>query len=83
MSTLLEPCFRSSCACGSVVLETFGPPIVAAACHCADCQVAGRQIEVLAGPARVLDSNGGTAFLLFRLTSPPFLLARSRTATEL
>jgi uncharacterized protein DUF6151 len=66
MPALPTPRLTSSCVCGSVVLETFGPPIVAVACHCTDCQAAGRQIEALASPARVLDSNGGTVFLLFR-----------------
>jgi hypothetical protein len=66
MPALPTPRLTSSCVCGSVVLETFGPPIVAVACHCADCHAAGRQIEALPGPARVLDSSGGTAFLLFR-----------------
>jgi len=63
---LPEPCFRSSCICGSVLLETFGPPIITVACHCSDCRAAGRQIEGLPGAAPVLDSHGGTAFLLFR-----------------
>jgi hypothetical protein len=66
MSALPTARLISSCVCGSVVLETFGPPLVAVACHCADCQTAGRQIEGLPGAAPVLDSSGGTAFLLFR-----------------
>jgi len=66
MSTLPEPCFRSSCICGSVVLETFGPPIITVACHCSDCRAAARQIEALPEAAPVLDRSGGTAFLVFR-----------------
>ena len=66
MSTLPEPCFRSSCICGSVLLETFGPPIITVACHCSDCRAAARQIEALPEAAPVLDLCGGTAFLLFR-----------------
>ena len=61
-----KPRFRSSCACGSVVLETFGPPINAAACHCADCREAARQIEALPAAPRVMDASDGTALLLFR-----------------
>ncbi|WP_189044665.1 GFA family protein [Aliidongia dinghuensis] len=60
------PRFRSSCACGSVLLETIGSPIVAVACHCADCRTAARQIEALPAAPRVLDASGGTAFLVFR-----------------
>ena len=56
----------SSCVCGSVVLEAFGAPIVAVACHCADCQAAARQIEGKPGAAPALDSSRGTAFVLFR-----------------
>lgn len=66
MSTLPDPCFRSSCICGSVQLETFGPPIIAVACHCSDCLAAARQIEAPPEAPRVLDPSGGTAFLLFR-----------------
>lgn len=56
----------SSCVCGSVMLETVGPLIAAVACHCADCQAAGHQIEGNPGAAAVLDLSHGTAFLLFR-----------------
>jgi hypothetical protein len=66
MPTLPTPPLISSCVCGSVVLEAFGPLIIAVACHCADCQAAGRQIEGKPGAAPVLDSSRGTAFLLFR-----------------
>lgn len=66
MPALPTPRLISSCVCGNVVLETSGPLILVAACHCADCQAAGRQIEGLPGAAPVLDSSGGTAFLLFR-----------------
>ena len=62
----VTPRFTSSCICGNVLLEAFGRPIVAVACHCADCRAAGRQIEGQPGAAPVLDSNGDTAFLLFR-----------------
>ncbi|MDB5977089.1 MAG: uncharacterized protein JWR07_3849 [Nevskia sp.] len=54
------------CSCGSVELETTGAPILGAACYCADCQEAGRQIEQLPNAPRVLDPDGGTDFLLYR-----------------
>jgi hypothetical protein len=66
MPALPTPSLISSCVCGSVVLETFGPLMIAVACHCVDCQAAGRHIEGLPGAVPVLDSSGGTAFLLFR-----------------
>lgn len=61
-----KPCFRSSCACGSVELEAYGAPIAAVACHCADCRAAARRIEALPGAPPILDAAGGTAFLAFR-----------------
>jgi hypothetical protein len=66
MPSIPTPRLKSSCVCGSVVLETVGLPIVAVACHCVDCRSAGHQIEGLPGAAPVFDSSGGIAFLLFR-----------------
>ncbi len=43
-----------------------GAPIVCVACHCDDCQEGSRQIEQLTKAAPVLDSAGGTAYVLFR-----------------
>jgi hypothetical protein len=56
----------ASCRCGAVVLEVVGPPIVHAACYCASCQEAGRQIESLPDAPPVLDADGGTDFVLYR-----------------
>ena len=56
----------STCACGAVLLETSGPPIDAVACHCGDCQAAGRRIQALPGALPVFDTFGGTPFLVFR-----------------
>ena len=61
-----KPRFKSSCFCGSVLLETCGSPIIVVSCHCSDCREAARQIERLPGAPHVLDTSGGTAFLLFR-----------------
>ena len=54
------------CACGSVVLETTGPPILSAACYCDDCQEGARQIEALPDAQPVPGPDGGTEYLLFR-----------------
>lgn len=56
----------ASCRCGGVVLELAGAPIVHAACYCASCQEAGRQIEHLHGAPSVLDADGGTELVLYR-----------------
>ena len=56
----------ASCRCGAVVLEVTGAPIVHAACYCASCQEAGRQIESLPGAPPVLDADGGTDVVLYR-----------------
>ncbi len=57
---------RASCACGAVTLEAKGAPIVTAVCYCDDCQMAGAQIQGMPGARQVLDSNGGTAMVMFR-----------------
>lgn len=54
------------CACGGVVLETTGEPIICAACYCDDCQAAAAEIESLPNAQPVRDGLGGTEFLLFR-----------------
>ena len=57
---------NASCRCGAVVLEVTGAPIVHAACYCASCQEAGRQIESFPGAPPVLDADGGTDVVLYR-----------------
>ncbi len=54
------------CSCGRVELETAGTPITCVACYCDDCQAGARQIEALANAPPVRDSDGGTAYLLYR-----------------
>lgn len=56
----------SSCACRRVRCEAVGVPILSAVCYCDDCQAGGRQIERLPNAARVLDADGGTAYLSYR-----------------
>ena len=56
----------ASCRCGAVVIETTGAPTVHAACYCASCQAAGRQIEQLADAPPVLGADGGTDVVLYR-----------------
>jgi hypothetical protein len=57
---------RATCLCGSVEVATEGPPILAAACHCDDCQEGGRRIEALPGAPPVLGPGGGTEYVLVR-----------------
>ena len=56
----------ASCRCGAVVLEATGAPIAHAACYCASCQAAGRQLEQLPDAPPLLQADGGTDILLFR-----------------
>jgi hypothetical protein len=56
----------ATCVCGRVALEALGKPIVSAACYCASCQEAGRQLEALQGAAPLLEADGGTSVVLFR-----------------
>jgi hypothetical protein len=49
-----------------VALEASGPPILAAACYCADCRRAGEGFAALPGAPALMDENGGTPVMLFR-----------------
>jgi hypothetical protein len=63
----MHPILRTpSCACGRVVCEAAGAPILSAVCYCADCQEGGRRIEALPGAAPVLDADGGTPLMVYR-----------------
>ncbi len=55
-----------TCRCGAVEMAVEGEPILAAACHCDDCQAGGRQLEALPGAPKVLGPGGGTDYLLVR-----------------
>lgn len=66
MSTTVKQNRIARCACGSVEFEATGAPILGATCYCDDCQEAGRQIEQLRNAPRVVDSDGGTGYLLYR-----------------
>ena len=54
------------CLCGSVELEATGAPIICAACHCADCLEGSRRLEALPNARPILDSYGGTPYVLYR-----------------
>jgi hypothetical protein len=56
----------SRCLCGSVELEAFGAPIISVVCYCDDCQDGARQIQALPNGGPVLESDGGTAYVLYR-----------------
>lgn len=56
----------AACACGSVELEASGAPITSVVCYCDDCQKGSRHIESLPNAAPVLDTDGGTAYLVYR-----------------
>ncbi|MFZ0498170.1 MAG: hypothetical protein WAU49_10685 [Steroidobacteraceae bacterium] len=54
------------CACGKVEIEAVGTPITISVCYCDDCQEGARQIEVLPGAPPILDTGGGSAYLVYR-----------------
>ncbi len=56
----------STCACGQVRCTGTGQPILTAVCYCDDCQAGGHQIESLPNAGRVLEDDGGTAYLTYR-----------------
>ena len=54
------------CSCGSVEFEATGAPITSVVCYCDSCQEGSRQIEALPNGRSVCDSDGGTAYALYR-----------------
>jgi hypothetical protein len=56
----------ATCQCGEVRFEAAGPPILSVSCYCTSCQEAGRRFEQVASAPPVLDSDSGTAFILYR-----------------
>jgi hypothetical protein len=54
------------CACGSVEIEAIGAPIACTVCYCDTCQEGSRQIEALKDAPKILDPDGGTAYVLYR-----------------
>jgi hypothetical protein len=54
------------CACGRATLAVEGPPIMTVACYCLSCQEAARRIGSLPGAGALMDSNGGTHFVMQR-----------------
>ncbi len=55
-----------SCSCGKVEFEAKGPPIMAVACYCDDCQRGSREIQTLPHAPPVLGADGGTDYILYR-----------------
>lgn len=56
----------AACTCGQVAFEAKGEPIVTAACYCTSCQTAGESLETRLSAPSVLETDGGTGYLLFR-----------------
>lgn len=61
-----SPRLTASCSCGSVEVEALGQPIATAVCYCDDCQAAAQVIEAMPGAAPFRQSDGGTAYVVFR-----------------
>ncbi len=55
-----------SCRCHRVKIELTGSPILVSICHCDDCQRGSAQIESLSGAPKILDSFGGSPYVLYR-----------------
>jgi len=66
MSAPTKNVMVASCACGSVALEASGAPIASVVCYCNDCQKGSSQIEALPNARPVRDSDGGTAYIVYR-----------------
>lgn len=55
-----------ACACGEVKIELTGAPLLASICHCDDCQRGSAQLEQLPGAPKILDSYGGSPYVVYR-----------------
>ncbi len=66
MNAIQHKHVAASCRCGKVEFEMTGAPIVCATCYCTSCQEAGGRFEQIPVGAPVLDTDGGTGFILFR-----------------
>jgi len=66
MSEGLRADTTARCSCGSVEFEAIGTPITSVVCYCDDCQEGSRQIEAFPNAAPVRDTDGGTAYILYR-----------------
>lgn len=61
-----KPVAKARCHCGAVRFEATGKPIASVICYCDDCQLAGRRIEAFPNARPVLDSQGGSHYLVYR-----------------
>ena len=66
MSDIAITTRNARCACGGVEYEAIGTPITSVICYCASCQQAGRAFERLPAAPPVLETDGGTAAILYR-----------------
>jgi hypothetical protein len=69
------------CQCCKVKLEAVGRPILTGSCYCTSCQQAGRRFEQLASAPPVLNSDGGTDFVLYRKDRVQCVTGRRVVAT--
>lgn len=65
-----------ACKCGAVKIELAGSPLQVNICHCDDCQRGSAQLERLHGAPKILDSYGGTPYVLYRKDRIKFLQGR-------
>jgi hypothetical protein len=57
---------RLGCRCGKVHVEVTGAPIVSTECRCKSCRSAAAKMEALSDAPAIVESNGGTRFILYR-----------------
>lgn len=56
----------AQCSCGRTEYQLEGRPIVSLICFCGDCQVGSQKLEALPGAGPVRDTDGGTAYVVYR-----------------
>jgi hypothetical protein len=60
------PTLRYQCACGRTEYEARGEPMATVACYCADCRMAGQQIDAMPNGRSGLQADGGIVGSMFR-----------------
>lgn len=63
---VLDDTILAHCSCGAVELMLQGAPMMTVTCYCETCQEGSSRIEELPGASSVRESDGGTAYTLYR-----------------
>ena len=55
-----------TCACGEVLFEAVGAPMMSVICHCTSCRTAGQTLDARSPVESIVDAAGGTWVVVWR-----------------